>query len=120
MTISGSAERRLPRALVTGASRGIGHGIAAGLARAGYEVTLTARNPVLLEAAVAALCDAGGRAVAYAADLGRPDDVDRLVRFQLEMDDALDVLVLCAGVGTSGRVAEYPAGRVERQMAVNF
>lgn len=57
------------RALVTGASRGLGRGIAEALAAAGAEVTLCARPSRDLDAAAAAIRAAHGRAGVLAADV---------------------------------------------------
>ncbi|MGA0778719.1 MAG: SDR family NAD(P)-dependent oxidoreductase, partial [Gemmobacter sp.] len=57
------------RALVTGASSGIGLGAAAALAEAGAEVTLIARRAPELEAVRDAIRAAGGRAEALALDI---------------------------------------------------
>ena len=57
------------RALVTGASRGIGLGAAVALAEAGAEVTFAARGTAQLEAAVAAAKDAGLKAEALSLDV---------------------------------------------------
>ena len=57
-------------ALVTGASRGIGLGIAHRLARLGYSLTITARDATRLDAVAAGLRSAGGgEIVAIAADM---------------------------------------------------
>lgn len=61
------------RALVTGASRGIGLGAAAALAQAGAHVTLAARSRIELEAAASAMTAAGGSAQALIIDV---TDVD--------------------------------------------
>lgn len=57
------------RALVTGAGRGIGLALAAALAEAGAMVTLAARTGAEIEAAAAAIRDAGGRAEAACFDV---------------------------------------------------
>lgn len=57
------------RALVTGASSGIGLGAAAALAEAGAEVTLVARRVAELEAAAVAITAAGGKANLLALDI---------------------------------------------------
>jgi NAD(P)-dependent dehydrogenase (short-subunit alcohol dehydrogenase family) len=58
------------RALVTGAGRGIGLALAAGLAEAGAKVTLVARTPMEIEAGAKAIRDAGGSAIATVLDVG--------------------------------------------------
>lgn len=115
-----AADRR-PRALVTGASRGIGAAVARRLVTDGYTVTVSARDREALQQTVAGWEVPGTAYVSVEpADLGRPEDVDRLAAAQSALDPALDVLVLCAGVGTAGPVHAYPVARAQRQLEVNF
>lgn len=89
-------------ALVTGGSRGIGEAIASRLAQEGAAVGLCARH---LEAAVQvakAIEARGGQALAVAADVGRPEDADRLVAACLDRFGRLDVLVNNAGITRDG------------------
>jgi 3-oxoacyl-[acyl-carrier protein] reductase len=89
-------------ALVTGGSRGIGEAIASRLAQEGAAVGLCARH---LEAAVQvakAIEARGGQALAVAADVGRPEDAERLVAACLDRFGRLDVLVNNAGVTRDG------------------
>ena len=84
-------------ALVTGASRGLGHEVSRGLAAEGATVVMAARDPERLEAAVAALVEEGLDVV------GRPVDVSDLAAVrarpaQLGPLAAVDVLVNAAGV----------------------
>lgn len=109
-----------PRALVTGASRGIGRAIAVRLAEAGYAVTLSARRPEVLQDLAGELAAAGHPADWLPADMGEAADLDRLAAFQTGLDPCLDLLVLSAGVGSAARLGEYTARRVERQMSVNY
>jgi len=88
------------RALVTGASKGIGRAIAAELARAGAEVVIGYRSGA--EEAEAVAKEAGGRAVQ--ADVSDPEQAKRLVE---EAGD-LDVLVNNAGLTRDGLLARMP------------
>lgn len=85
-----------PLALVTGASRGIGAATATALAKAGYHVLLTARTSGGLEAAEAAIHDAGGSATIAPFDITDGDAVDRLAQAVAGRWGKLDVLVLNA------------------------
>jgi len=82
------------RALVTGASSGIGFGAAAALAEAGAEVWLVARRGDELEAARAALVAAGGKAEAQALDI---TDLAGTAAF-IRAHGPFDVLVNSAGL----------------------
>jgi NAD(P)-dependent dehydrogenase (short-subunit alcohol dehydrogenase family) len=84
-------------AIVTGASRGFGRGIARALALSGHSVVLAARGEADLEEAVRELRAAGADAIAVPADVAREADVDALVATALERYGAVDVLVNNAG-----------------------
>lgn len=84
------------RALVTGASRGLGREIALGLARAGYRVALNGRDADALESVRATMAAEGVSVEVVAGDLtaGAPDIVaDALARL-----GSLDVLVHAAAI----------------------
>jgi len=84
-------------AIVTGASRGFGRGIARALAERGYPVVLVARGEADLQEAADELRAAGADAVARVADVRSEADVDALIGFALERFGAIDVLVNNAG-----------------------
>ena len=86
-------------AIVTGASRGIGAATAQRLAAAGATVVLAARNLEAIEGHATAIASAGGRALAVACDVSRPDDVGALVDTAHKAGGGrLDILVNNAGV----------------------
>lgn len=85
-------------AIVTGAGRGFGRAIAAGLAAAGAAVTVTARSKQQLDATVAKIEAAGGRAFAVAGDVTSREDAARVVKAAEERFGPLAVLVNNAGV----------------------
>jgi 3-oxoacyl-[acyl-carrier protein] reductase len=97
-------------AIVTGASKGIGSGIATALAAGGARVAVNySSDRKGAERVVQAIIDSGGKAIAVGADVSKAPDVTRLFK---EVDAAfgrLDVLVNNAGVfrfGTFGEITE--------------
>lgn len=86
------------RALVGGASSGLGRAIAERLAAEGCDVAVSARRAEILEAVAADLrARHGVRAVAVPADLAEPGTGGRLARAAVEALGGIDILVLNAG-----------------------
>jgi NAD(P)-dependent dehydrogenase (short-subunit alcohol dehydrogenase family) len=106
-------------AIVTGASRGIGLGIAAELVRRGAKVCLTARRPESLAEAVAGL---GGADVAIGVP-GKADDADHqaeAVARTIETFGQLDMLVNNAGINpVYGPVTDIDPAAAAKILAVN-
>jgi 3-oxoacyl-[acyl-carrier protein] reductase len=98
-------------AVVAGASRGLGRAIAEGLAAEGVRVAICSRSADAVTAAASeisgtATCrEAGGDVLAVAADVGRAEDVDRVMAQTLDRWGRLDVLVTNAGGPPSGPAA---------------
>jgi NAD(P)-dependent dehydrogenase (short-subunit alcohol dehydrogenase family) len=85
-------------ALVTGASRGIGLGICEGLAADGARLGMAARGADALEEAAARIKkEFGSETLAVATDMGRPDEVSRLVDVCGKHFGRIDILINCAG-----------------------
>ncbi len=104
------------RALVTGASRGLGAYIARGLAKEGVDLTLSARDKGKLDA-VAKECTALGVAVrVLGADVCRADDRIRL----LEEAGEIDILVNNAGVELTRRLIDQSEEDVRVQIETNL
>jgi NAD(P)-dependent dehydrogenase (short-subunit alcohol dehydrogenase family) len=89
-------------ALVTGASRGIGRGIALELATAGCDLLLTARDTTALEGVAAAVRAAGRRCEIHAADLRGEGQPAWLAGLAKERFGRLDILVNNAGANRRG------------------
>jgi NADP-dependent 3-hydroxy acid dehydrogenase YdfG len=103
------AETTISRALVTGASGGLGAALAQHYAARGVEVWLAARRAEHLAAQVAAIRAAGGRAHALLLDVSEADTTfERLTRLDAE-SGGIDLVIANAGV--AGARAAIPFAR---------
>jgi NAD(P)-dependent dehydrogenase (short-subunit alcohol dehydrogenase family) len=107
-------------ALVTGGSSGIGLAIARALAEDGYAVTVSARRPDKLEAAVATLASEGLEASAAPANVASEEEVKALVAGHRERYGRLDVLINNAGVGIGSAIDEIETKKLDMQLDVNL
>ena len=109
-----------PRALVTGASSGIGRAFVLALAARGTDVVLVARRRERLEALAAEVGSAHGtEAEVLVADLSDAEQLGSVERRLADADRPVDLLVNCAGFGTHGRFAELAIEREEQEIRVN-
>jgi NAD(P)-dependent dehydrogenase (short-subunit alcohol dehydrogenase family) len=92
--------------IVTGASRGIGCGIAKRFAAEGSRVVLCARDQQALDQAVGEIQGAGGVAAAMALDLRLPDTPQRLVDFAVAKFGGVNIVVNNAGATKRGNFLE--------------
>lgn len=107
-------------AIVTGASSGIGAGIAKALAAEGATVIVNyATSQVGADAVVAAIKSAGGTAVAVHADMSKSTDVIRLFNTVKADYGTLDVLVNNAGVAVFEMVDDLTEEAFHKQFNVN-
>ena len=103
------------RALVTGATSGIGRAVALHLARDGAEVLVHGRDAARGAQTVKEIAEAGGKARFVAADLGDAADVQRLAG---EVGD-VDILINNAGISLFGPTAEFDLGAFDKMFASN-
>jgi 7-alpha-hydroxysteroid dehydrogenase len=97
-------------AIVTGAGKGIGRGIAIGFAEAGAQIVAAARTEADLDAVAADVRSLGRRALAVRTDVMQTADLEHLVAATLEEFGRIDVLVNNAG-GTPPRAAMQTSER---------
>ena len=107
-------------ALVTGGSSGIGLAIARMLGEEGYALTVSARRPDKLEAAVQGLKDSGLDAEALAANVANEEEIISLIEAHRERRGRLDVLVNNAGVGIGASAHEVETKHLDMQISVNL
>jgi 3-oxoacyl-[acyl-carrier protein] reductase len=88
-------------ALVTGASRGIGHAIALAFAQHGIDPALTACSASDLAAVQTLTRDQGVRCSTFLADLSEPESPARLVKHFSREFERIDILINNAGIGSS-------------------
>lgn len=108
------------RALITGASSGIGRAIALDLARRGADVVLMARRADRLSEVAGEIARLGRRAVCVNGDV--TDAAARRAALDAARDElgGLDILINNAGIAAHGRFAEADPGRLRPIMEVNF
>jgi NAD(P)-dependent dehydrogenase (short-subunit alcohol dehydrogenase family) len=109
------------RALVTGASRGLGRAFALALAEAGADVAMVARDEHQITAAAEEVGAATGRrAVGVAADVTDRAEVDRMVTATLEALGGIEILVNNAGLAIHRPSLEVPDEEWHRVFDVNI
>ncbi|MBW3661761.1 MAG: SDR family oxidoreductase [Actinobacteria bacterium] len=110
----------LERALVTGASSGLGAEFARQLAARGLDLVLVARRaPRLRELAAAIERDHGVEVDVHVADLVDPDGLAGVETRLASGTDPVDLLVNNAGFGQYGGFVDVPVGQQEEQIELN-
>ncbi len=117
MATSTSAARRT--AFVTGASYGVGAASALALARAGFDIALSATRTENLAGVLAALAPLGVRTLPLALDLRSGPGIERVIAQIVETFGGLDVLVNNAGANLRKLAVEVTASEWREVMEVN-
>jgi short-subunit dehydrogenase len=102
------------KALLTGATGGLGRAIAEALAQRGAQLTLSARSAEALEALAADLPGEGHRVLP--ADLAEPDAAEQLAAAA----EGSEILIANAGLPGSGLLTDFSAEEVKRALRVNL
>ncbi len=108
------------RALVTGATKGIGLEICRVLADAGAHVAAVGRDPAGLEEVVRAVESAGRRVVPIEADLATVEGAEAAAKAGLEAYGTIDILVNNAGIALIDPLLDATVEDWDRTMAVNL
>lgn len=106
-------------ALITGASRGIGRATSLALAKEGATVVATARTQEDLDALVAEIGQAGGKAKAIACDATSSADVASAVKQAVESFGRVDILVNNVGIGGYRPFLDWSEADYDRIMTTN-
>lgn len=108
------------RAMVTGASNGIGLEIACKLAEQGYDLVIVARNKTALESLAKQLHEQYSvEIMVYACDLSRDDERSAFLGQTLAKNLRIDVLINNAGFGSTGHFAGLDPENELRQIDLN-
>ncbi|MBD2741614.1 SDR family oxidoreductase [Coleofasciculus sp. FACHB-1120] len=108
------------RALITGASSGIGKATALAFAKAGFHVALVSRSESKLEAVAEAARKTGVTAKAYALDLADIEQVREKVAAIADSFGPIDVLVNNAGMGYTGEIMSTPLSEWQQVIDLNL
>src|SRR6188472_4045173 len=119
-----SESLRGSKALVTGASKGIGLAVARALVNEGAHVAICARSEKPLREALSSLREAaaksGAKIIGQTADISRSAEVARFFDFASAELGGLDILVNNAGLGIFRPAAELTVEEWDRQIGVNL
>jgi len=107
--------------VVTGASGGLGKGLARAYAKAGANIVAASRNLPKLEELCHEIESAGGNALAVKTDVTKKTDVVKLLKLAVERFASVDVLLNNAGISIPGLLAEEVSeAQMQKIMDVNF
>lgn len=108
------------KAVVTGATKGIGHEICRVFAEAGADIVAMGRDQAGLSAVCEAIEGNGRRCLGVKADLASIEGVDEAASLALDYFGSVDILVNCAGVALVAPILEASVEDWDRTMAINL
>ena len=107
-------------ALITGGNGGLGLGMALGLAHAGADIAIAARNPAKNAAAVAAIAATGRRAIAIPTDVTSASELDDMAARAVARLGRVDILVNNAGATVRKPPQDITAAEWDNVLDVNL
>lgn len=108
------------RALITGASSGIGKATALAFAQAGIDVVLISRSPDRLEEVAQTARQAGVQAIAVSLDLSQVEQVRERIAAVTQEFGPIDILINNAGMGYTGSLGEVSLSDWQKVLDVNL
>ena len=109
------------RVFITGASSGIGEGLALHLGNLGAVVGLSARSSEKLESIVGSIRNAGGSASAYPSDVTDRQSITRAIESMVEEHGEIDIVIANAGIGGAHDIRKgLGLGSLQKTFDVNF
>jgi len=106
--------------IVTGASKGIGKGIARVFAKSGAKVMVVSRNKAEADAVAAELSAAGGTALGFAADITQIGDMQRMAEAAATAFGGIDILCPNAGIFPQAKIEDLSAEDWDLVMGTNL
>jgi 3-oxoacyl-[acyl-carrier protein] reductase len=106
--------------IVTGASKGIGKGIARVFASKGAQVLIAARDLAQADAVADEIRLAGGIASAVAADVSRPEDCTRMARAAMERHGGIDIVCCNAGIFPAAKLGAMSVADWDQVLDINL
>jgi 3-oxoacyl-[acyl-carrier protein] reductase len=107
-------------AVITGASKGIGRGIARRLGAVGCSVLVVARNTVESESAAREITEAGGRASAFSADVANESETKAMAAAAVDRYGSLDILCANAGIFPAAKLDAMSGSEFDTVLATNL
>src|SRR5438105_3594741 len=107
-------------AIVTGGNGGIGYGLAQGLAQAGADIVVAARQPAKNAQAIASLHALGVRALSAPTDVQDETSVQAMVEASIETFGRVDILVNNAGINVRKAPQDYTLEEWQQVLNTNL
>lgn len=105
---------------ISGASRGLGKGLAKMFAESGAKVVIASWDPAELSAAQAELAASNLKVTTFAADVSNSHDCERLVAHTIDTHGRIDVMICNAGIDKIKPAEDYESDEWDRILDVNL
>jgi 3-oxoacyl-[acyl-carrier protein] reductase len=106
--------------IVTGASKGIGKGIARVFASKGGKVLVVSRHQAEAEKTVEEIKRAGGTAAAFAGDVSKPADMENMAEAAISRHGGIDILCANAGIFPAAKLKDMTAEDFDNVIGINL